>query len=112
MILVYHAGSHAYVTSGSDLFAPFTGILPHVFDSVANLASGFVDQTTDQMMFIENWWSVGDANSEAIPLSDVIGSGIYLWQYNPTGPGFPNGANWTTGNGTLTVYIEYSYIVA
>lgn len=111
LILVYHAGSVAFNPSGDDILGAITGSLPNSFLATGFFAAGFCDQSSDQINWVENWWNPGNGIGSNLPLSDVIGSGIYLFQYN-VGDVWPGGANWTLGNGTFTAYIEYTYIVA
>ena len=117
MVIVYHYGGTPFNPGGSDAVCFITGTLPNAFvgypgDTIQ--AEGFCDQATDQIVQSPPWWvnegSSGTGNS--LPLADVIGSGISIWQYAALGGGWPTGANWTTGNGTFTVYVTYSYIVA
>ena len=113
MVIVYHYGGTPFNPGDSDAVCFITGTLPNAFVGYAGdtiLAEGFCDQATDQIVQSPSWWVVG-SNAASIPLSDVIGSGISIWQYAAL-VGWPTGANWTTGNGTFTVYVTYSYIVA
>ena len=112
--LVYHKGTIVYNPGAQDGLVFITGVLPNAFlNYVGDIvqAQGFCDQTTDQIIESPGWWISDASHQNSNPLSDVIGSGIYLWQYNALGT-YPNGANWTLGNGTFTAYLEYAYIVA
>jgi hypothetical protein len=114
MVIVYHYGGTPFNPGSSDAVCFITGTLPNAFVGYAGdtiQAEGFCDQATDQIVQSPSWWVVG-SNAASIPLSDVIGSGISIWQYAALSTGWPTGANWTTGNGTFTVYVTYSYIVA
>ena len=111
LILVYHAGAQAFNPGGEDQLAAITGALPNSFLATGFSASGFCDQSSDQINWVENWWDPGDGNGNNLPLADIIGSGISLFQYNVNDV-WPGGANWTLGNGTFTAYIEYTCIVA
>ena len=114
MVIVYHHGSTPFNPSANDAVCIITGTLPTAFVGYAGdtvQAVGFCDQTTDQFVQSPPWWFVG-SGAASIPLSDVIGSGISIWQYAALGAGWPTGANWSAGNGTFTVYVTYSYIVA
>jgi len=114
MIIVYHHGSTPFNPGANDVLCFITGVLPNAFVGYAGdtvQAQGFCDQTTDQFVQSPAWWIAGP-ESASLPLSDVIGSGISIWQYALLGAGWPTGANWTAGNGTFTVYVTYSYIVA
>ena len=113
MVIVYHHGSTPFNPSVNDDVCIITGTLPNAFvgyPSGTIQAVGFCDQTTDQFVQSPPWWT--SPVTPAIPLSDVIGSGISIWQYAEFSTGWPNGANWSAGNGTFTVYVTYSYIVA
>lgn len=110
-VVVYHAGTTKFNPGASDQLAVITGALPNSFLASGFLAAGFCDQSSDQINWIENWWDPGNGSGNNLPLADVMGSGISLFQYN-LGDVWPGGANWTTGNGTFTVYLEYTYIVA
>ena len=114
MVIVYHYGGTPFNPSMQDAVCFITGTLPNAFvgyagDTIA--AAGFCDQTTDQFVQSPPWWVVGSEDA-SIPLSDVIGSGISIWQYAGVSASWPTGANWSSGNGTFTVYVTYSYIVA
>ena len=114
MVIVYHYGGTPFNPSMQDAVCFITGTLPNAFvgysgDTIA--AAGFCDQTTDQFVQSSPWWVVGSEDA-SIPLSDVIGSGISIWQYAGVSASWPTGANWSSGNGTFTVYVTYSYIVA
>ena len=112
MVIVYHHGSTPFNPSANDAVCFITGTLPNAFAGYGTIqAEGFCDQATDQFVQSPAWWIVGSSDA-SIPLSDVIGSGIFIWQYAALSTGWPTGANWTTGNGTFTVYVTYSYIVA
>ena len=113
MVIVYHYGGTPFNPSSNDAVCFITGTLPNAFVGYAGdtiQAVGFCDQTTDQFVQSPPWWT--SPVTPAIPLSDVIGSGISIWQYAEFSTGWPNGANWSAGNGTFTVYVTYSYIVA
>jgi hypothetical protein len=116
ILLVYHAGTQVFNPTSTDFVGVFTGTIPNIFSTYTNgvcLAEGFTDQASDQLVWAFPWWDTGAQNTgiDAVALSAVIGSGIFLWYYD-TGDVFPGGANWTQGNGTITAYVEYSYIVA
>ena len=78
-------------------------------------ASGFVDQSVDMAAWgIPSTFEVplpSTENGFAVPFSDVVGSGGYLIQADENDV-FPNGANWTTGNGSLAVFLRWAYIEA
>jgi len=116
-MVVYHAGSTPFNPGSGDEICFITGTLPNAFVDYPGgfgQAQGFCDQTTDQFVESPAWWNnEGTLGTNSnLPLADVIGSGISLWQYAALSTGWPTGANWSAGNGTMTVYIRYSYIVA
>ena len=69
---------------------------------------GVADFTTESLVVWGTpWWTgpgSGGSQHSATPLSDVEGFGITLNNNSGTNP--------TQGNGTFTVYTEYSYVVA
>lgn len=114
MVIVYHYGGTPFNPGMQDAVCFITGTLPNAFVGYSGdtiTAAGFCDQTTDQFVQSPPWWVVGSEDA-SIPLSDVIGSGISIWQYAAVSASWPTGANWSSGNGTFTVYVTYSYIVA
>lgn len=68
-------------------------------------ATGFVDQTQD----MSSWQSpyMGEGGGADLT-ADIKGSGLWLTQC--TDNSFPSGANWTQGNGTMLVLIEYAIV--
>ncbi len=71
------------------------------------LATGFVDQTVPMVAWVDPFW----VNSDSPLQSALSGASMFLTQFNQ-GSGYPAGTDWTTGNGTLTVVVKYSFIKA
>ena len=72
-------------------------------------ATGFIDQTTNAM---GAWLLMPWINPDESPVSPAVlkGASVYLTQFNQNT--YPSGTDWTTGNGTLTVFLRYSFIEA
>ena len=97
----YLHGSTPFNPAESDVIYVANGVVPDVlipFDTT--IATGFVDQTVDMSV-----WNSSLAG--AVPLSYILGKGIYLYQGTGTGG---SGSNWTQGNGELAVFIKYAYV--
>jgi hypothetical protein len=109
VLVEYNAGSQGFTVGATDVLALITGnSIPNVFVIYAGglfLVSGTLDGTDSGGMLGFPWW--GTTN----PLSSVIGQGIYLYQFD-SNLGVSGGANWTGGNGSINVKVQYSYIVA
>lgn len=70
-------------------------------------ASGFIDQSVDQSAWSNPNWT-GIVAYPAFPISGYVGGGISLTQY--AGVSFPEGTDWTQGNGQLAVFLTYAYL--
>lgn len=70
-------------------------------------AAGFIDQTQNMGQWMLAIWYPPTTNS--YPPSGVIGAASSLFQYN-VNTGWPNGENWTTGDGSLTIFVRYAYV--
>jgi hypothetical protein len=111
--LEMNPGGSVYTVGALDSLCLLTGTITGGVPSTSSflnyqllLATGFVNSATAISTFLGQWWA--DSNA---PLSVVEGQGIYAFQYS-IASGFPLGSNWTGGNGTLKITINYSYIVA
>lgn len=71
-------------------------------------AMGFIDQTQNMGQYSAVIWydPTGDIG---VPPANLIGQPVYVYQYNQTS-GWNNGTNWTTGDGSVTFTVRYSYI--
>ena len=80
-----------------------------------SIAQGFIDQiTTIMAAWFDGWWASCDnvsASPSNGPFSVISGAGIYLSQFSGTS-NWPTGANWTLGNGTFKVILNYTYVLA
>ena len=76
-------------------------------DGSGVIATGFIDQTVPMGIWLDPFWV-----NTAIPTPAALrGASMFLTQFNQSG-GFPNGTDWTIGNGTLTVVVRYSFLRA
>lgn len=113
IVLEYIAGTQAFNPNASDIIALITGTIPNVF---ANYAGGIVGasslfgSTTSKTINGFTWWAGFNVATQPQQLSNVIGQGIQLMHFRSGSIG--TGANWTLGNGTAKLTIQYSYIVA
>lgn len=73
---------------------------------------GFVDQTQNMALFYDTYLQAqgpGFSGSNSVALSSLSGSAIKLIQYRKNMT-FPAGVDWTQGDGSLTVFVEYVYM--
>jgi hypothetical protein len=73
------------------------------------IATGFVDQSQSMGLWLQPAWSNQVSTDTPVAASSTVGTGLYLFQYD-IGSGFPAGANWSTGDGTITAILRYSVI--
>ena len=120
----YVKGSAIFNPAANDVIVAFTGdgtaagsLL--TYPGAVFLATGFVDQTQDMSGYLDGWLGqIAIANTSdspaARPASIIVGAGLYLTQFshNPDFRNFPSGTDWTQGNGSLIVRVEYSYLLA
>ena len=71
------------------------------------LATGFIDQAVPMGIWLNPFW----VNTATPTPTALRGASMFLTQFNQSS-GFPNGLDWTLGNGTLTVFVRYSFIRA
>ncbi len=76
-------------------------------DGSGVIATGFIDQTVPMGIWLDPFW----VNTATPTPAALRGASMFLTQFNQTS-GFPNGTDWTTGNGTLTVVVRYSFLRA
>jgi len=86
------------------------------------LGVGFCDQAVDMCLFMDGWLGQNSqapfttSDAPAAPAVDIVGAGLYLIQSvldsNAGYTTFPTGTNWTQGNGSFEVTVEYSYLLA
>ena|SRR5271166_1982646 len=74
-------------------------------DTLGVIATGFIDQTVPMGTWLNPFWT----NTDTPTPTALKGASMFLTQFNQN-LGFPNGLDWTTGNGTLTIFIRYSFI--
>jgi len=107
----YIYGSTPFNPGSSDAIAVYFG--PAVSSnpvSVLSLrAKGFVDQTVDTSMWNSPSWGGNGNRNVPFALSSYIGTGISINQWDAIGS-FPTGTDWTLGNGSLAVFVKYSYV--
>jgi hypothetical protein len=72
-------------------------------------ATGFVDQSVDMSAWGIPGLFFGIVGGNSFPLSTYVGQGLSVLQYNINSP-YPQGANWTQGNGTLAIFVKYTYV--
>ena len=108
VFFVYNFNTTAFGTiDPNDTLVLVNGIPPNCFNN-ATLpnVTGFLDQTES----MGQWdFSIWYAPGASVPPSDLLGKNVSLFQYN-LNTGWPNGTNWTTGDGTLTIFVRYTYI--
>ena len=105
----YLHGSTPFNPAESDVIYVANGVVPDVlipFDTT--IATGFVDQTVDMSVWISSLAGTLTAPPGVVPLSYILGKGIYLYQGTEDTGG--SGSNWTQGNGELAVFIKYAYV--
>ncbi len=110
----YLHGSVPFNPAASDVLMMFTGASDAACLNPINgvIATGFVDQSVDMAAWMAPTLSEANNSNSATgarPLSDVLGQGLYLFQFDSSGI-FPAGANWTLGNGSLVVFLRWSYM--
>ena len=76
-------------------------------DGSGVLATGFIDQAVPMGIWLDPFW----VNTATPTPAALRGASMFLTQFNQSG-GFPNGTDWTIGNGTLTVVVRYSFLRA
>ena len=122
LLLIYSYNSVAFNPGSDDQVIVFMGAADGSNTALSQDASGtpaqgFVDQTVPTVSWQITWMQTDSPNNAGGNvnggiLSTVLrGSGVYLTQFNSS-DGFPNGANWTQGNGEITVLLRYSLIKA
>lgn len=112
----YIAGSTMFNPQPADniIFIHGTGGPTGAGNFFTNYANGqpaitFVDQSVDMGSWFDGWWSGAFNSGTALPITDFIGQPVSLAQGdNQT----PPGADWTQGNGSLKVFINYTVIEA
>jgi hypothetical protein len=111
----YVAGATPFTVNANDVLTVYTGsgtVLSAYPGTLFN-AAGFVDQAANRGGFFDGWFTGIDVQANvnnSAPASSIVGAGLYLTQF--TSGSFPAGADWTNGNGSLLVTVEYSYLLA
>lgn len=125
VVIKYAHGSTPFNPAATDILVVYTGDGTSVGSLVLYadpliLTQGFIDQSEDLTLYIDNWFATngalhasggGTPPINAAPASSIVASGLYLSQCDSTTL-FPSGSNWTQGNGSLVVTVEYSYLLA
>jgi hypothetical protein len=105
------AGTTAFNPAADDLIGFYLGNLTNTYlleYPGALRAVGFLDQTVDMSQWHDGWMGSG---APADATADILGSGLNLVvANNASGLVIPKGSNWTQGNGTGLVLVEYSYV--
>lgn len=118
--LRYNFGGTAFNAVAGDFLSLLTGINGPGGSGMVSYpggitASGLVNKTVDSGAFMDSWWGGGFYNGANhgfnAPLASIIGKGASLFQYN-SGHFFTFNNNWTLGNGSLDVYLDYEYLFA
>ena len=117
--MVFTPGNTPYNVGPNDSIVLYVGngtltgsLLNYTGTSAADFIDAFDPDAT--IAFFDPSYMFGTAGSPiavSVPTSDVSGNGMYLIQYDSS-MNFPSGANWTAGNGTLKIVVEYSYVGA
>jgi len=110
----YKAGSVVFNPGLNDQLDLFLGTTSNPFFCGPSLgASGFADQAIDQVGWGKGYYisiNGSQANNSAMKLSNATGSSVFFTQYS-LAAAYPTGsANWTLGNGSLNVFVEYQMI--
>lgn len=122
LVIKYVANTVPFNPTLTDALTAFTGSGTLsgslvTYPGLPTLAKGFLDQLSSHTLYLDAWFSsngggiTSDTSVTAAPASAIVGSGLYLSQFNSSGT-FPSGSNWTQGNGSLIVTVEYSYLLA
>lgn len=109
----YNYGGVIFNPNVNDDFVFYIGQTPYISQNPSPV-TGFVDQTVSMSVWMKGWWYNDGANlvtQTATPVSNISGSGLYFTQYR-SNTAFPNGADWTQGNGNMIVFTEYQLIPA
>lgn len=119
--LVYNPGSTQYTVDPDSTMILYVGQIrsagnPPLANYTGFQAAGFVDSGSFAPDKTMSYWNPSYQSETAaspamadIPASDLVGSGIYFSQYTST-LAWPSATEWTLGNGTLTLFVEYSYV--
>jgi hypothetical protein len=118
--IIYNPGTSDYTVGPDDAFELCVGPVPPgvpLINYTGISATDFIDGGSgfDPDLAIAFWNPSYQSQTAAlstvpnIPDSGLVGSGIYLFQYN-TAEAWPSGTNWTDGNGTMTLFVEYIFV--
>ena len=118
--VIYNPGSTPYTVGANDVVALTTGPSlsagnPPLINYTGFLAQGFVSGGFDPDGTIAFWnpsyqsETPSSPAKAAIPASNLVGASIFLTQHDSS-LAWPSGTDWTSGNGTMTLFIEYSFI--
>jgi hypothetical protein len=113
--MIYVPGTLPYTVSPDDAIALYVGDgTPD--GSIINYAELPADNFIDAFnpdkgiyIFTPSYQWTTPSSIPHVPTSSLSGHGIYLNQWASP---FPTGTNWTGGNGTIKIVIEYNYIGA
>lgn len=111
-LLVYQSGGTPFGTIQSgDAISPVLGKGQAwgliVNDGGGCIAAGFIDQSVTMASWLDS--SFVNNNSGNPTIADLEGASLYLTQFNQN-DGYPSGTDWAIGNGTLTVFIRYTFV--
>lgn len=114
--MVYTAGTTPYSVNADDAIALYVGDDTQA-GSIINYgdlpATQFIDVfNPDQGIYFfapsYQWTNPNPSVIPHAPTASLAGRGMYLAQYRD----FPTGVDWTGGNGTLKIVVEYNYVGA
>jgi hypothetical protein len=112
--ILYQPGTTPFGTiQTTDCISPVLGSTATALLAQAGLgviAKGFVDQTVAQVCTMYSYWTKAKSGDAYPSPSSLVGASMYLTQCKQNN--YPTGTDWTTGNGTLTVYFRYGFIEA
>jgi hypothetical protein len=124
VVIKYVHGSTPFNPTSTDILVVYTGDGTQdgslvLYADPLLLGQGFIDQSEDLTLYVDAWFATNGGlhasgspvGVNAAPASSIVDSGLYLSQCDSSTL-FPSGANWTQGNGSLEVTVEYSYLLA
>jgi len=117
--LIYNPGTEAYTIGGNDDILLLTGNVANPSEVLSNytgFGANLMMNVIGSAQPVVNYWNpsyqFGTPTSPTIPgvpASNLVGYGITLIQYDSS-DAFPTGTDWTGGNGTFTLFVEYTFV--
>jgi hypothetical protein len=116
----YNYNSVAFNVASTDFMGVYVGTASSSNvvlsgDGTGFPALGFLDQSQNMGLWTITYLDVAfgggtEEEGAAVQASILRGSGLYITQF--TENSFPSGTNWSVGNGTMAVFVRYSFIEA